>query len=108
VTFARRHGAGPDACDDVALAVSEALSNVVVHAYADREQPGDVRVQMWTVHDALHVAICDDGVGMIPRTDSPGLGLGLAIMGRIADHLQLESRDGGSGLRVLMTFGLGR
>jgi anti-sigma regulatory factor (Ser/Thr protein kinase) len=106
VDFARSHGVSALVCDDVALAVSEALSNVVLHAYADRAEPGDVRARTWMQGDALHVAICDEGTGMVPRTDSPGLGLGLAIMGRLASHVRIESREDMPGLRVHMTFAL--
>lgn len=104
VTFARDHGASAPECDDIALAVSEALSNVVVHAYVGRDRPGDICVRAWTEDDALQISVCDDGIGMVPRPDSPGLGLGLAIIGRVADHVQLESRDDTPGLRVHMTF----
>ena len=106
VRFAETHGASAEESEDVALAASEALSNVVIHAYVGREEPGDIRLRAWMHDDAIKVAICDDGIGMVPRTDSPGLGLGIAIMGRVADHLELERRDGSPGLRVLMTFAL--
>ena len=104
VAFAQNQGVPAEVCDDVGLAVSEALSNVVVHAYVGHDEPGDIRVRAWAQDDALHVLVCDDGIGMVPRMDSPGLGLGLAIMGRVADQLQLESRDSTPGLRVHMTF----
>lgn len=107
VAYAESNGASEQQREDIALAVSEALSNVVVHAYVGSDSPGDIRLEAWMEDDALHVAVCDDGIGMVPRLDSPGLGLGLAIIGRMCDHLQLESLDGSRGVNVRMGFALG-
>lgn len=104
--LAAGQGATQRQCEDVGLAVSEALSNVVLHAYADRDEPGDVRLRSWIEDGALQVCVSDDGVGMVPRTDSPGLGLGLAIIGRIADRLRLEGSPSSAGVRVHMTFAI--
>jgi anti-sigma regulatory factor (Ser/Thr protein kinase) len=92
--------------EDIALAVSEAVSNVVVHAYADRDDPGEVRLDAWIDPNGLQIAICDDGVGMAPRVDSPGLGLGLPLMGKVTDRLMLEASDPSPGTCVRMTFAL--
>lgn len=92
--------------EDVALAVAEALSNVVVHAYDGLDGPGDVWVDAWIDDDALQVAVCDDGHGMTRRHPSPGLGLGLALMGQVADTLRIERHASAPGLRVRMTFAL--
>lgn len=107
VAYAKSNGASPRQCEDIALAASEALSNVVVHAYAGRHEAGCIRVEAWMDHDALQVAICDDGVGIAPRLDSPGLGLGLAIIGRVCEQLLIESPQGEPGSRVLMRFAIG-
>jgi len=107
VAYAQSNGASDRACEDVALAASEALSNVVVHAYVDRDAPGDIRVEAWMQDDALQVAVCDEGAGVSPRLDSPGLGLGLAIIGRVCEQLYIESGDGAPGARVLMSFANG-
>lgn len=92
--------------EDVALAVSEALSNVVMHAYDDRDVPGDFWVEAWFDGDALQVAVGDDGSGIARRRPSPGLGLGLALMGQVADTLRIGSDGSRPGLRVRMTFTL--
>jgi hypothetical protein len=57
--------------DGVALAISEAVINVVMHAYRDRE-PGAVRIFASVAEGALVVVMSDDGLGMTPRNDSPG------------------------------------
>jgi anti-sigma regulatory factor (Ser/Thr protein kinase) len=92
--------------EDIALAVSEAVSNAVVHAYADRDDPGEVRLDAWIDAGGLQIAICDHGVGMSPRVDSPGLGLGLPLMGKVTDRLLLEDSDPPPGTCVRMTFAL--
>jgi anti-sigma regulatory factor (Ser/Thr protein kinase) len=92
---------------DVDLAVTEAATNVVVHAYRDRPSgaaPGVLRVAARVEDLALHVNVADDGVGPSPRLDSPGLGLGLGIIARLADVLQIEQANPGT--RVTMRFRL--
>ena len=92
----------------VDLAVSEAVTNVVVHAYRDRgpaEDPGPIRLALRIEDDAAWVLVADDGVGMAPRTDSPGLGMGLSLIARVCDRLEIEQRHDGT--RVHMRFGLG-
>ena len=107
VGHAACHGASDHQRDDIALAVSEALSNVVVHAYADRE-PGDVAVDAWIDERSLHVVVCDDGIGMMPRVETPGLRMGLALIGQVTEQVKLESRRGSTpGLRIRMTFAIG-
>lgn len=75
---------------DVGLAVSEAVTNAVVHGYLDRE-PGDVRVQIEFTSDELELVVEDDGSGMCPRPDSPGLGLGLPVIASLAERFDTRS-----------------
>ncbi|NUT56268.1 MAG: ATP-binding protein, partial [Thermoleophilia bacterium] len=62
---------------DVALAVTEALTNVVMHAYVGRAGPGPMRILAAQMDHSLQVEVEDDGIGLGPRPDSPGAGLGL-------------------------------
>src|SRR4051812_17041334 len=78
--------------DAIGVVVSEAVTNAVVHAYRDREQPGRVHVCASLADEGVNVAVDDDGLGMHPRHDSPGVGLGLPLMGDLADQLEVSSR----------------
>jgi anti-sigma regulatory factor (Ser/Thr protein kinase) len=101
VGFAR--GIGFEDTGPIALAVSEALTNVIIHAYRDGE-PGDVRVVACDEADRLVVVVRDYGSGMLPRADSPGLGLGLPLISSMTDALQIEAADGtGTLLRMHFT-----
>jgi anti-sigma regulatory factor (Ser/Thr protein kinase) len=103
--FARSHGAGAELVMAVQLATSEAMSNAVVHAFVDRSEPGTITLLAGREGDELWVLVQDDGSGMRPRPDSPGLGVGLPLMTRTADSLKLgESPDGGT--EVAMRFAL--
>jgi anti-sigma regulatory factor (Ser/Thr protein kinase) len=103
--FAEQNGAAdPNA---IALAVTEAITNAVVHAYVDRAEPGDIEVIVQCLPDAgIEILVCDDGRGMMPRPDSPGIGLGLPLVATLAERFEVQARVGG-GTRVLMAFATG-
>ena len=103
--FVRHQGAGADVAHAVELAVSEAVSNVVVHAYADSDDPGEVRLELEYTGDGVIILVADAGKGMSPRPDSPGLGLGLPLIGRLADSFDVHS-DVGHGTELRMRFEL--
>ena len=71
--FAQARGGDTEARSAVALAVSEAATNAVVHAYSDDERPGPLIVTAKTADRTL-TTVADHGRGMRPRPDSPGLG----------------------------------
>lgn len=101
-SFAEAHGVRAEEVIDLMLAVTEAVTNAVIHAFIGRE-PGRVRVQVTTGADELTVVVTDDGRGMQPRADSPGLGLGLPTIGRLASLVDLREPPGG-GTELSMTF----
>src|SRR5215207_6155096 len=79
---ARAAGADDTQIAELTLAVSEAATNAVVHAFADIA-PGTIRVTATAGDDTFHVVVADDGRGMKPRGDSPGLGLGLPTIAQL-------------------------
>jgi len=102
--FAQAAGASPELVDAVALAVSETVTNAIVHAYAGAPEPGQVRVRCRVQESRLVVEVADDGVGIAWRDDSPGLGQGLAMVGALAAALDVAPGPGGHGTAVTMTF----
>ncbi len=104
--FAISVGAVPALVPAVKLAVSEVLSNVVVHAYPDAAEPGPMIVEAWTSDGSLFVIVRDEGGGIRPRPDSPGLGLGLPLIAHTADDFRLEDRPDQPGTRFSLRFSL--
>jgi serine/threonine-protein kinase RsbW len=89
---------------DIRLAVTEACTNVVVHAYPDGRE-GPMVVIATLLGEELAVVVRDEGAGIGPRPDSPGLGLGLPLIASLAESVQL-GRDGDEHTEVRMTFSL--
>jgi anti-sigma regulatory factor (Ser/Thr protein kinase) len=89
---------------DIALAVSEACSNVVMHAYRGDPAPGQLAVDAYRDNGEFFVIVCDEGIGMAPRTDSPGLGLGLGLIAGLSKRLEIGSQEP-AGATVTMVFG---
>lgn len=99
VAFAADNGASRDRCEDVALAVSEALT-AVVHAPEQRADAGDVVVDAHVVDRSLQVVVCDEGEGALARDDDSGLGFGLAVIVRLTDGFEIENATPGIRLRL--------
>jgi PAS domain S-box-containing protein len=100
--FARRRGGSEALLIDLALAVTEAVTNSVVHAFIDRA-PGIVRTRIQAAPNELVVVVTDNGRGMQPRADSPGLGLGLPTIASLTTAMDMHAPPGG-GTVVTMTF----
>ncbi len=77
---------------DIKLAVTEACTNVVIHAY-EADDPGSLEVDATIDDGRLLVVIRDRGRGIVPRPDSPGLGLGLPLIATLAESLELGTDD---------------
>lgn len=103
-TFARAAGASAEQLDSIRLAVSEAATNVVVHAY--EEDAGRIQLDAGLSAGELWVQIADDGLGMRPQVKSPGLGFGLSLISQVCDEFEIAKRSSG-GLEVRMRFALG-
>ena len=103
VAYAAEAGAGAALRDAVALAVSEAVSNVVRHAYRGRE--GAVHLTAAVVEDELWVLVADDGCGHQTPAEHPGLGWGLALIADATDEFVITERATG-GTEARMRFRL--
>jgi len=103
-TVAAAAGAGGDRLDEIRLAVSEALTNAVVHAYRGGEA-GRLRVTAAVASDELWVLIGDDGRGLHAWNDSQGLGIGLSLISELSDDFAIVTRASG-GTEVQMRFDL--
>ena len=92
---------GDQTLADVKLAVTEACTNAVVHAYDDGEGPLEVAAYLDT--GQIRLVVRDEGRGIVPRADSPGLGLGLPLIATLAETLELGT-DETHRTEVRMTF----
>jgi anti-sigma regulatory factor (Ser/Thr protein kinase) len=86
----------------IALVLSEALTNAVIHAYTD-VPPQDIEVTVEETADAVVITVADSGRGMQPRSDSPGVGLGLPLIASLTQRFNVEERPEG-GTRVTLWF----
>ena len=100
-----------DELSDVKTAVSEAVTNCIVHAYAGTER-GDVRLECAAEGYTLHITISDSGKGIadVARAVEPFFttlgeeersGMGFTIMQTFMTAFEVQSRVGG-GTRVTM------
>jgi serine/threonine-protein kinase RsbW/stage II sporulation protein AB (anti-sigma F factor) len=105
VEFARAEGVPDPPLEHLRLAISEAVSNAVVHAFRTQDLPGTVTVTVDVASDQLVEAVVrDDGMGMSSRVDSPGLGLGLSLIGSVADAVEQRLPADGVGFELWMCF----
>jgi anti-sigma regulatory factor (Ser/Thr protein kinase) len=86
----------------VSLAVTEAVANVVLHAYPTGG--GDVTVTVDTVGDDLVVVVSDSGVGghSFQSSGQAGLGLGLALIRELSTSATIAPTS--EGTAVTMRF----
>jgi serine/threonine-protein kinase RsbW len=92
----------PELVEDMRLAVTEACTNVVRHAYRGDER-GTMEVAIRPSGDRLEVIVSDHGSGMGPSSDVSGPGLGLPMIAALADHVEIEPGPQ-RGSRLAMSF----
>jgi anti-sigma regulatory factor (Ser/Thr protein kinase) len=93
---------------DMKMAVTEACTNVVVHAYD--EDAGVLEVEMIADEAGLTIVVRDHGMGIQPRParrETPALGLGLPLIAALSDAFELKG-SAGHGTEVRMTFAYAR
>ncbi len=101
--FAAAAGAGDDQLDAIRLSASEALTNVVKHAYPSRT--GHMHLTVRVAGGELWILIADNGCGMHAGRDGDGLGLGLALISQLTDGFSIVERSsGGTELRLRYTL----
>ena len=83
---------------DVRLAVTEAATNALIHAYAKTD--GELRVTAIMRDGELAIVIGDTGPGLVHGSDSPGLGLGLAVIASVVERLKIVSQPGGTEIHM--------
>jgi serine/threonine-protein kinase RsbW len=74
--------------EDMRLAVTEACTNVVRHAYEGAAGPIDVVIRPHS--DRLELIVSDRGRGLGPSADIAGPGLGLPIITALADTVDIQ------------------
>jgi anti-sigma regulatory factor (Ser/Thr protein kinase) len=99
-------GATGERLEEIRLAVSEALTNAVVHAYRG-DEPGYFHVTAAVAAGDLWVLSSDDGRGLHAFNDSRGLGIGLSLISGLSDDFAIVTRASG-GTEVQMRFDLNR
>ena len=104
--LSRLHELPDEMLADLKLALTEACSNSVRHAYSGGAE-GVIEIVYELRPDRLAIEVADDGDGFDPAEadpDSPdGMtegGLGIAIIRSIADELEIGAREGGAGSRL--------
>jgi anti-sigma regulatory factor (Ser/Thr protein kinase) len=104
--FATGAGATDEAVTDIALAISEAATNAVTHAYpAGKAANGTASLRGNVADDWLELAVADRGAGFRPGPPG-GLGFGLKVMAEVSDSMRVEQRD--EGTTVVLRFALAR
>ena len=89
---------------DMKMAVTEACTNVVVHAY--EADSGILEVEMRATEEGLTIVVRDHGTGLQPRparSEPPALGLGLPLIAALSDAFELRG-SADTGTEVRMTF----
>ncbi len=103
-----------DAVTDLKLAVTEACSNSVRHAYQDGAEPGQIHVRFTVAADRLVLVVEDEGADAAldeaceeARSSEPGAlptegGMGMCIIRAVVDDFLLERPESG-GRRLTLT-----
>jgi len=100
---------------DVKTAVSEAVTNAIIHGYSKEE--GMIRLSIRIIEDEIEIQIDDEGVGiedlnmaMTPlytsRPDLERSGMGFAFMQAFMDELDVTS-EAGKGTHIFMKKRIG-
>jgi anti-sigma regulatory factor (Ser/Thr protein kinase) len=101
-SLARAAGAGEDVLDGVVLAISEAVTNVVQHAYDGASAPGPVAVYGAVAGSLIDFLVLDEGLGP-GEWATPASGGGLLLIATVASRFAVQAREP-NGTSVWMRF----
>jgi anti-sigma regulatory factor (Ser/Thr protein kinase) len=87
--------------DGITLAVSEAVANVVAHAY-EEGAGGVIELSATASPSEVAVVVRDRGRGLEAAPASHGAGFGIGIIRRLAQHVELD--DSATGVALTMRF----
>jgi serine/threonine-protein kinase RsbW len=97
--LAAQSGIAGDTLEAIRLAVTEAVTNVVKHAYPERT--GALHVTAAAAGDELWVLVADDGWGYETPSQCPGLGWGLTLITQHSKEYVITERvTGGTDVRM--------
>jgi serine/threonine-protein kinase RsbW len=104
--IARAEPIGVDALSDLKLALTEACSNSIRHAYGS--EPGTIEIDFELEDGRIAVEVSDGGPGFERRAPESGVevdegGLGLAIIEAVSDEVEFGKRADGTGSRLRFT-----
>jgi len=110
--FAAQADPTVDVINDIKTAVSEAVTNCIVHAYEGKGK-GAITVRCSVADGELKISVADSGVGIpdvakaremffTSKPEQERSGMGFAIMEAFMDNLEIESAAG-VGTTVIMT-----
>jgi serine/threonine-protein kinase RsbW len=97
--FAAAHGAAPRVIKAVALAVTEAVTNVVKHAYEPEATDRGIWLTGLVADGFLEITVSDRGLGFRDSA-RPGLGVGLSIIADMSAELAIDQGPRGTELRM--------
>lgn len=100
--------------EDVKTAVSEAVTNCIVHAYAAAQQ-GEIRIVCQLTSDSIFVEIIDFGAGIadVEKAMQPFYttvntgersGMGFTVMQAFCDNVEVKSRNGKTSVKLTKTI----
>lgn len=97
-----RAGVAGDSLEEIRLAVSEACTNCVRHAYSSHAESSTFVLDACVGEEMVLVVVRDSGVGIVPGRPG-GLGLGMGLIKQLAERTDVLSSPG-RGTRVAMRF----
>lgn len=100
--FATQSGITGEPLDNIRLAVTEAATNAVRHAYPE-PATGAFHVTAAVAGEELWVLVADDGCGYQTPSQRPGLGWGLTLIAKLSEEYVITQRATG-GTEVRMRF----